>query len=57
MTDTDMPSAEAKRSNVPNIPMGRIGLPEEIAEAILWLVSDKASYVAGANIRVAGGRP
>jgi NAD(P)-dependent dehydrogenase (short-subunit alcohol dehydrogenase family) len=37
--------------------MGRVGEANEIAEAILWLVSDKASYAAGANIRVAGGRP
>jgi NAD(P)-dependent dehydrogenase (short-subunit alcohol dehydrogenase family) len=38
------------------IPMGRAGTAEEVAEAILWLLSDKASYVTGANIRVAGGR-
>jgi len=29
---------------------------DEVAEAILWLLSEKASYVTGANIRVAGGR-
>jgi len=38
------------------VPLGRIGTPEEIAAAILWLLSDEAAYVAGANIRVAGGR-
>lgn len=38
------------------IPMGRAGTAEEVAEAILWLLSDKASYVTGANIRAAGGR-
>ena len=38
------------------IPMQRAGSVEEVAEAILWLLSDKASYVTGANIRVAGGR-
>lgn len=57
MTETDMVSAEAIQANIPRIPMGRAGRPEEIAEAIAWLMSDKASYVAGANIRVAGGRP
>lgn len=57
MTETDMVSAEAIQANIPRIPMGRAGQPEEIAEAIVWLMSDKASYVAGANIRVAGGRP
>ena len=30
---------------------------EEIAAAIVWLLSNQASYVAGANLRVAGGRP
>jgi NAD(P)-dependent dehydrogenase (short-subunit alcohol dehydrogenase family) len=40
----------------PLIPMGRSGSTEEVAEVILWLLSDKASYVTGANIRVAGGR-
>lgn len=57
MTETDMVSAEAIQANIPKIPMGRAGRPEEIAEAIVWLMSDRASYVAGANIRVAGGRP
>lgn len=36
-------------------PMGRSGRPEEVAEAIVWLLSDKASYVNGANLRVSGG--
>lgn len=57
MTATDMVTDEAVRKALPNIPMGRAGEPEEIAEAIAWLMSDRASYVAGANIRVAGGRP
>ncbi len=32
------------------------GEPEEIAEAIGWLLSDAASYTTGATLRVAGGR-
>ncbi|WP_203142013.1 SDR family oxidoreductase [Marinobacter mangrovi] len=38
------------------VPMQRGGEPEEVAEAILWLASDKASYVTGSFIDVAGGR-
>jgi NAD(P)-dependent dehydrogenase (short-subunit alcohol dehydrogenase family) len=40
---------------VGRVPMGRIGEPEEIAEAVLWLLSDEASYVTGAVLDVGGG--
>jgi NAD(P)-dependent dehydrogenase (short-subunit alcohol dehydrogenase family) len=40
----------------PQTPMGRAAEPEEIAEAVLWLLSDKASFTTGAVLRVAGGR-
>jgi NAD(P)-dependent dehydrogenase (short-subunit alcohol dehydrogenase family) len=38
------------------VPMQRGGAPEEVAHAILWLLSDEASYVTGTVIDVAGGR-
>lgn len=37
------------------VPMQRGGSPEEVARAILWLMSEEASYVAGAILDVAGG--
>jgi NAD(P)-dependent dehydrogenase (short-subunit alcohol dehydrogenase family) len=40
----------------PLIPMKRIGKPEEVADAVLYLLSDGAYYVTGANLRVSGGR-
>lgn len=37
------------------VPMGRIGKPAEVAEAVLWLLSDAASYVTGQTLMVDGG--
>lgn len=37
------------------VPMKRIGNPDEVAAAVLWLLSDDASYVTGATLDVAGG--
>ncbi len=40
----------------PVVPIGRAAAPEEVANAVLWLLSDEASYVSGAILRCAGGR-
>ena len=40
----------------PLVPLGRVGEPVEVADAIGWLMSDQASYVTGTTLRVAGGR-
>jgi NAD(P)-dependent dehydrogenase (short-subunit alcohol dehydrogenase family) len=37
------------------IPMSRIGQPQEVADAVLWLLSAKAAYVTGTTLSVDGG--
>ncbi len=37
------------------IPLGRLGRPDDVAEAVSWLLSDRAGYVSGAVLTVAGG--
>ena len=49
--DPDRPERVAGTS-----PLGRVAEPAEIAEAIAWILSDAASFVAGTTLRVAGGR-
>ena len=56
LTATVMPPPERLDRDGPNLPFGRAGQPEEVANAIYWLLTDKASYVAGANMDVSGGR-
>jgi NAD(P)-dependent dehydrogenase (short-subunit alcohol dehydrogenase family) len=36
-------------------PIGRVGSPEEVAEAVLWLCSDASSFVLGATLSIDGG--
>ena len=46
---------EALKEMEKAVPMGRVGRPEEIADAVLWLCSDAASYVTAQSISVDGG--
>jgi NAD(P)-dependent dehydrogenase (short-subunit alcohol dehydrogenase family) len=59
ITDTPQPRAnvsdEYLAARAKEIPMGRIGRPEEMAEAALFLLTDDASYVTGQDIRLTGG--
>ena len=60
LTDTDIHTTNGEPGRLqrlmPTIPMNRAGQPEEIAEAVLWLLSPVASYVTGAILAVGGGR-
>jgi NAD(P)-dependent dehydrogenase (short-subunit alcohol dehydrogenase family) len=40
---------------MPQVPMRRLGLPEEIAEAVVWMCSDRASFMTGASQVIDGG--
>lgn len=54
--DTDIQPPGRIERVAPMLPMGRPGKADEVAEAILFLLSDAASYVNGANLRVSGAR-
>src|SRR5882762_846942 len=47
---------EKKTALVSRVPLKRAGLPEEIAQTIVFLTSDKASFITGASIAVDGGK-
>ena len=56
--DTDMTTAlsdKAKEMMVGQIPLGRVGTPEDIAAAVVFLASDQAAYITGQVIHVNGG--
>ena len=56
MLDRFTGSADRKAGLVAGVPMKRAGLPEEIADAILFVASDKASFITGQVIDINGGK-
>jgi len=60
LVDTEFHAAAGAADRVermaPGIPMGRAGTPDEVAEAVLWLMSRSAAYITGAVVPVGGGR-
>jgi NAD(P)-dependent dehydrogenase (short-subunit alcohol dehydrogenase family) len=57
-TDIHASGGQPQRAAVLGVqtPLGRPGTAEEVAQAIVWLLSDAASYVQGALLDVTGGR-
>jgi len=60
LVDTDLHAANGEPRRLarlsPTIPMQRAATPDEIAQGVLWLLSDAASYVTGTILEIGGGR-
>ena len=46
---------EIRQARESKVPLGRLGLPEDVAKTVLFLASDDAAYVTGQNVLVDGG--
>ena len=57
-TDIHAKAGDASRVErlMPSVPLGRVGLAKEVADTVIWLLSEKSSYVCGTIVRISGGR-
>ena len=57
-TDIHEKAGDASRVErlMPSVPLGRVGLAKEVADTVMWLLSEKSSYVCSTIIRISGGR-
>ncbi len=53
---TSIPEDVLNTKILPQIPIGRLGKPEEVAGLVIYLASDEAAFVTGANIAINGGQ-
>ena len=60
LIDTEIHAKAGDASRVdrlmPSVPLGRVGGAEEVAQTVIWLLSEKSSYISGSIIPVSGGR-
>src|SRR5277367_1795220 len=49
-------SADKKAASLATVPAGRFGKPEEVAQLIVFLTSDKATFITGSTIGIDGGK-
>ena len=52
---TDLMPEEVRKQSIPNIPLGKWGVPDDIANGYLYLASDEASFVSGICLTIDGG--
>ena len=53
---TAVPEEVMQTKILPDIPVGRLGQPEEVAALVAYLCSNEAGFVTGANISINGGQ-
>ncbi|MEZ5923807.1 MAG: glucose 1-dehydrogenase [Hyphomicrobiaceae bacterium] len=56
MLDVDFGPGKAAEAAAKTVPLGRIGMPEDIASAVLFLASEASAYITGTFLNVSGGR-
>ena len=60
LIDTEIHAKAGDASRVdrlmPSVPLGRVGGAEEVAQTVMWLLSEQSSYISGSIVPVSGGR-
>jgi acetoacetyl-CoA reductase len=53
---TKMPPEVLAQRILPEIPLGRLGEPDEVAELVAFLASERSTFITGANLSINGGQ-